>query len=901
MGTKKAAAIGGGSGAVVTSSHAGCERFRGTDPLITGQSRRALAKSIGVSSANAGQIPESRWIRALTFQALVYDEKFASRIVEQTLAGAGLPRPRAVTVLNANEQISKTKAHLERAVELSRAGTASLIHAPAVPPRGFDESEATSVLPDFLVVTADPTESGRAVMVVGDAKDFERIRSRIDDSRMLKGFLQVAFGIAAFESWPDLPSEISLSQFGALAVPRNAFLQPTVVSENLADHKQEVLMRLDQRMAEAENLVFSGEAEDFVLHLQATYDPDSCRSCPLFEFCRRTVRESSNPLDLLQEIGIPRSSRTRLAGLITDGVANPKVPSALSHQTLATTTGKAIPTGQRRTDPALRPGTLNVVLAKSDSAALGVYGMGIQVVSAAGPQPWKFRVFPVPQSDQTRREILYEIGLALSSAAGGDILEVGSTKQFAIISPDSATTDMLASIADTVAGNEISRLRWERDVAMNRPPLTFDGNPAVIPSALSYEQRLATSFLVEEDRARAFQGRRPTVNLAAVLAELFTVGGPASSAKRLDYITEWAKTIGGEAIDYRTIESEIESRDETPGARLTVLKSNEINEALVKGKLSKSSMSKYAELVRSELEYKVAVFEDALEVIRSIPSSNLREAVLKMECEAQQVWRRRFEFHAFDLVRFGLTPRPWRNALVEVVEKDAQATAQLRAITNPVWADSQAKTAGNRELAIATVTALEPIRLEIDSRRFKVGDEIILLHANGIPFVEAPNVSSKPYATFLKVLGLPKARLQNFEPESSTFELHVASKVEIGDQLVIAVASWFAETNRGDEVKIVRAQLDNKSSPTEKCTAESFQLSPEQHLWCCRPHESREAEMADWFAAQREQGKMNPQSWPPLVDSEAFGQESPSDPTADDVTVELSEIPADLTSDELQD
>ena len=37
---------GAGSGAVASSAHAGCPRFRATDPLITGRTRRALAKTL---------------------------------------------------------------------------------------------------------------------------------------------------------------------------------------------------------------------------------------------------------------------------------------------------------------------------------------------------------------------------------------------------------------------------------------------------------------------------------------------------------------------------------------------------------------------------------------------------------------------------------------------------------------------------------------------------------------------------------------------------------------------------------------------------------------------------------------------------------------------------------------
>lgn len=899
MGSKSTVAIGGGSGAVITSAHAGCERFRGTDPLITGQTRRALAVSLGVPKSSASSIPDSRWVRALTFEALVHDEKFASRIAEQALAGANLPRPDSVSVLNANGETAQTIEQLKKAVSLAIKGTATLVYAAAVPPPGFSEDQATLVLPDFLVVAADPAKAGDAVLIVGDAKDYERIRSRIDDSRMLKGFLQVAFGIASFEAWQHLPASITVSQFGALAVPRNAFLQPTVVTENLTDHKQEVVLRLDKRISDAENIKWSDDAEEFVTHLRATYNPDSCRTCPLFEFCRSQLRHSPNPLDVLQEIGVQKAARKRAASLISEGLLDPKLPASVAHQILATTSGKAIKTGKLRTDPVSLPGSVNVVIAKSDSAALGIYGLSLQVVDELGRKPWKTKVFSTPQSDQTRREVLHELGIAISGALQGDISSVGDTQQIALIVPDQATADILASIADTVAGNEISRLRWQRDLEMGRPALTFDGNPAVVPPPLTAEQRLATSFLIEEDRARAFQGRRPTVNLVSILSELFTPGGTTSAIGRLDYLTEWAATLKGTTVDFRKVETDIEKRENTPGARLSVLKSNDIHKANTAGKISKSDMATYELLVEEELAFKRDVFDHAVEVLESFEVSNIRESILQLERDAQRIWRRRFEFRAFDLVRFGLTPRNWRNALVEVVEKDAMSVLQLYALANPVWADSQAKSAGTRELAIARVTALSPVRVSIDSRRFGVGDEIVLIHRNGEPYLEEHGVTSKCLVTFIQVRGLPKVVLESKVLADASFELDRELPLSVGDELVIADAQWFIESKRNDEVKIVRAKVDGKSAPEESCTESSYELDPEQHRWCCRPHEAREAETSDWFASQRAEGKMNPQIWPPVVDAEAFDQESPADPSADSVEVTGTVVPIELNAEEM--
>ena len=75
-----ALAAGGGSSAVAASAHAGCQRFRHTDPLVTGQSRRALAAVLGAPDTS-GRIPEARWARAMQFERLVRDLDVPVRVV----------------------------------------------------------------------------------------------------------------------------------------------------------------------------------------------------------------------------------------------------------------------------------------------------------------------------------------------------------------------------------------------------------------------------------------------------------------------------------------------------------------------------------------------------------------------------------------------------------------------------------------------------------------------------------------------------------------------------------------------------------------------------------------------------------------------------------------------------
>jgi hypothetical protein len=234
--------LGGGSSAVAASAHAGCERFRGTDPLITGRTRRTLAADLGWPDAS-GKIPAARWMRAMTFERLVRDEAFASRTVTTTVGAVGLNRPTEVVVVDARVSKDRTAMLLQQAHDRAVAdGAATLIHQPAVPFVGFEDTGATDVKPDFAVV-APTVDSSGSWLVVGDAKDYERHRSRIDDSRLLKGFLQVAVGAESAAAWSKLPAGMSVHTWVALAVTRNAFLQPEALVEDLADHRREVAMR----------------------------------------------------------------------------------------------------------------------------------------------------------------------------------------------------------------------------------------------------------------------------------------------------------------------------------------------------------------------------------------------------------------------------------------------------------------------------------------------------------------------------------------------------------------------------------------------------------------------------------------------------------------------------------
>lgn len=901
-------AVGGGSSAVAASSHAACERFRGTDPLITGRTRHRLAREIGFQDKNGG-ITEARWMRAVTFERLVRDEQFASKVATLTVGRLGLERPTAVVIANARTKADRTAELLEKAHERAvRDRAATMLHGLALPFVGFEDASTTDVKPDFAVVApmpADEDEPG-SWLVMGDAKDYERHRSKIEDSRLLKGFLQVALGAESAAQWSKLPAGMLVHTYGVLAVPRNAFLQPEPLVEDLTDHREEVRMRVLERRAEAKKVAYdeSKQLVDHIRHLRATYDPRTCSTCTLFKFCRHELRQSSDPMDLLIEIGVPVMERPHVIGLV-DGTGDVGRPSeSVKAQVLATIAGRAQPTGQRRIDPIGLPGTINLVMAKSDSAALGVYGIALQRVTANGPLDWKPICFDDAQTPESRRSIMKLIGKEVSAAmAEARKVNANAPTPVHLVVPDKATADVLVSIADNLAGIELQRLRWAHDKEMGRNPLTFDGEPAVLPKSLNEYERTGISFLLEEDRARTFRLRSPIVDLREALARHVVAGGPAVNSLRLDYLAAWA--AAEDEVDHVALSDEVEDEESTPGARLANDRSNAIHKAFtgdVSGYERPAHPEEYRALVLAELDYKMFVVDRAVAALDRFDVSNLREVHRAIEGDAQEVWRRRLSLHASDLVRFGRTYRHWRNSLVPSIESDDKCFRQLMVLENPQAAVDAALDAGMRDVVLATVVSTDPIVLEIGSRRIGHEDRVVLLHRNGVAAVEAADVSvtaQKGSFKFDQMSIGPLAELAGF-PHHFEWAPHFEPELEVGDQLVIARFPWFGDQKGNRFLPLARPTVDTVSAPKPDCTDTSYADDPHHHQWCCRPHENSEAEWADVLAGRRARGELNPEVWPPVVDEDSFEVSPSGAPVGDPTATPAEPVPDDVTIDDLE-
>lgn len=905
---------GGASSAVASSSHAACARFRGTDPLITGVSRRKLAERVGHSKGSQGTIPTLRWMRAMAFERLVRDTRFASEVVTVAVGSLGLARPTSVAVVDARIDLEATAGLLQRSHDAAIAsGTATLIHQLAVPFAGLEDEDATATRPDFAVVAPKvPAKTGEedgSWLIVGDAKDYQRIRSKIDDGRLLKGFLQVALGAESASVWSRLPPGMEVHPFGVLAVPRNATLSPTAVIEDITDHREEVRMRVAERAAEVAAFPtdVSGDLPRHLRHLKATYSPESCPGCDVFRYCRAELQQSTDPIDQLIELGVKPEDRMKALGLIDGTTPVGQVTRSLRDQIEATKSGAAVRSGQRRLDPIGQSGSVNVTVAKSDGSTLGVYGIAVQRVTDNGASPWHVEVFDGPDGEGARRSLMRILGHELSRAMAEQNRRDGAEPPpVHLVVPDATTADLLVSIADSVAGRELARLRWDQDIGQGRPALTYNGDPAVVPPRLPERDRTAVSFLLEQDRSRTLRSRSTIVDLRATLASLVTAGGPAVNSLRLDYLTPWADSTP-HPIDHRELAESVERSEHAVGAQLTPDRSNAIHDAFTgdRGGLPRpADPAKYDQLVRSELAYKTDVFDTAYSVLQStFALSKLQPAMRTVEADAQRVWRRRLRLHAFDLVRFGRTTRWWRNDSVPILEADDRFTSQVAALTNPLAAHDMAQDAGNRSLAVARVVSSAPILIEINSRRIGHESRIVLLHVNDQACVEKPSVTFQVQKGSFKIAHLSIGEVTRHPaagPRVFAWAPHHDPGLAVGDELVIADFSWFSD-NKGDTfLNLVRPSVDLTSAPKVDCSPNSYSDDPSNHQWCCKPHEAAEAEWSDELAARRARGELNPQTWPPVIDSDAFDVAATADDLPDPADHPGQAPPDNLTMDDLE-
>ena len=152
-------------------------------------------------------------------------------------------------------------------------------------------------------------------------------------------------------------------------------------------------------------------------------------------------------------------------------------------------------------------------------------------------------MFDDPQSADTRRAVMRLLGKQLTQAMTAQRkANREAPSPVHLVVPDQPTADVLVSIADNLAGVELSRLRWERDKQMGRAALTFNGEPATDPAQAARDPTAprCRSCWRRTAPVRSRCAHRSSTSVRP-LARHVVAGGPAVNSLRLDYLVEWAK------------------------------------------------------------------------------------------------------------------------------------------------------------------------------------------------------------------------------------------------------------------------------------------------------------------------------------------------------------------------
>ena len=296
----------------------------------------------------------------------------------------------------------------------------------------------------------------------------------------------------------------------------------------------------------------------------------------------------------------------------------------------------------------------------------------------------------------------------------------------------------------------------------------------------------------------------------------------------------------------------------------------------------------------------------ALAVLEGLPVSRVRLLYRALEAASQEVWRRRLNLQASDLVRFGRTSWFWRNNQVPMLDDDKTCADQLALLANPQMAREMAVDAGTREVALATVVGVDPLRLRVMSRRLVDGVSIVALHRNGIPCVEDSRVGVTVQKGSFKLTRLAGGQLHADEatPGDGALSWDIPKgppvPLVVGDELIVANRAWLGELKTADQIRVDRPAPDTNTAPKPGCDARSYRVDPESHQWCCRPHSAAEAEFADILAERRARGELNPTVWPPVIDYDQFDTPAAGSPTDSDLDAGAAgRPPDDLTLDDL--
>lgn len=243
---------------------------------------------------------------------------------------------------------------------------------------------------------------------------------------------------------------------------------------------------------------------------------------------------------------------------------------------------------------------------------------------------------------------------------------------------------------------------------------------------------------------------------------------------------------------------------------------------------------------------------------------------------------------------------------MELFDSDTQADRLCTLLADTCVATDAAHDAGVRDVALARVVATNPVQLEVASRRISEGTTAMALHVNGRACIEHDTIHLKDQKGSVQLRGMPTGVFEPIDDEEDTswywsttvdLDAFAGEAVREGTEILLLLDVELKQRPAG-AVNIDRPTVDASNAPKATCTDDSYYQDPQNHGFCCQNHESREAGVSDFFAEQRAQGLMNPEVWPPLVDTDGFDVAALTQPAVTTVD-ETDRPPTDLTMDDL--
>ena len=258
-GNEKTTSLGGGSSAVAASAHANCARFRGTDPLITRRTRRDLARDLGFPDTS-GTIPEARWMRAMTFERLVRDKQFASRVATTAVGAVRLDRPKEVVIADAHVNADGTAALLQGAHDRAlRDDAATLIYGLAIPFVGLRGHPRHRRQARLRCRRSDTRQAGlvaRSSVTRRTTSGSARVSTTSASSRASSRSPWVLSQPKRGRSCPPACRSTTTACSPSRATPSSS---PRRSSRTSRDHRREVAMRIPERRDEAEQTQYDSD------------------------------------------------------------------------------------------------------------------------------------------------------------------------------------------------------------------------------------------------------------------------------------------------------------------------------------------------------------------------------------------------------------------------------------------------------------------------------------------------------------------------------------------------------------------------------------------------------------------------------------------------------------------